>query len=167
MYACRFETPLGQMLAAAKDEKLEGVWFTSQKHFPKGCENWIEKEDLPIFLALKEWIKAYFEGKDPGLTLPLNPQGTAFQKLVWKCLLEIPYGRTTTYGEIAKQVAIEMKKPSMSAQAVGGAIGRNPISIMIPCHRVIGANHTLTGYDGGLDKKEALLALEAKGNLNR
>lgn len=161
MYSCRFETPLGEMLAAAKDGKLTGVWFTTQKHFPKDTNQWEEKADYPVFQKLKAWMKAYFEGTSPNLELPLEPQGTDFQKLVWKFLLEIPYGETATYGEVAKKVALEMKKPTMSAQAVGGAIGRNPISIIIPCHRVLGANRALTGYDGGLDKKEALLQLES------
>ncbi len=162
VYSFRFETPLGQMLAAAQEDQLVGVWFTNQKYFPEGHENWTEKEDYPIFKTLKEWMKSYFDGKAPTVKLPLNPQGTDFQKTVWQYLLEIPYGTTATYGEIAQKVALEMNKPSMSAQAVGGAIGRNPISIIIPCHRVVGANHALTGYAGGLDKKEALLRLEAK-----
>lgn len=163
MYSCKIETPLGTMVAAAEAGKLRGVWFTTQKHFPKDYTQWEVKEDYPVFHQLKKWLSAYFEGKKVEADLPLDPLGTAFQKMVWKYLLQIPYGETTTYGEIAKMVAMEMKKPTMSAQAVGGAIGRNPISIIIPCHRVIGANRALTGYDGGLDKKEALLRLESKG----
>lgn len=162
MYSCRFETPLGTMLAAARDNKLVGVWFTTQKHFPVDWAQWEEDENYPVFIRLKIWMKSYFEGQSGEVDFPLDPQGTDFQKMVWKYLLEIPYGEKTTYGEVAKKVALEMKKPTMSAQAVGGAIGRNPISIIIPCHRVIGANQALTGYDGGLDKKEALLHLESK-----
>ena len=163
MYACRIETPMGLMLAAAKDGKLTGLWFMTQKHFPKEADQWEIKEDYPIFNEVRTWLNDYFEGKKVILNLPTDPQGTDFQKIVWKLLLEIPYGETTTYGDIAKKVALEMDRPTMSAQAVGGAIGRNPISIMIPCHRVIGANKGLTGYDGGLDKKEALLRLESEG----
>lgn len=161
MYSCRFDTPLGQMIAAAENQKLVGVWFMGQKHFPEHCEHWVESAEEPVFKALKNWMEAYFNGENPICTIPLEPKGTDFQKKVWKHLLDIPYGTTSTYGDISKKVAIEMGKPTMSAQAVGGAIGKNPISIIIPCHRVIGTSKALTGYAGGLDKKEALLRLEA------
>ncbi|WP_291636359.1 methylated-DNA--[protein]-cysteine S-methyltransferase [Clostridium sp.] len=160
IYTCTIETPLGLLLAAVEEDALIGLWFTSQKHYPKNMETWIGKPDHRLFTELKNWLEKYFKGEECEIKFPMAPKGTGFQKIVWKFLLEIPYGQTTTYGAIAKKVAAEMGRESMSAQAVGGAIGRNPISISIPCHRVIGADKNLTGYDGGLDKKEILLNIE-------
>jgi methylated-DNA-[protein]-cysteine S-methyltransferase len=113
-----------------------------------------------LLVALRSWLKGYFSGMNSELDLPLAPRGTPFQQAVWKILLRIPRGATITYGEIARKVAEEMGRPHMSAQAVGGAVGRNPIAILIPCHRVVGADGSLTGYAGGLEKKRALLRLE-------
>jgi methylated-DNA-[protein]-cysteine S-methyltransferase len=160
IYSSRFETPLGTMVAAAKDETIIGLWFTTQKHFPTGIDEWVENDQYGVFIKLRAWLESYFKGVQSQVILPLEPQGTAFQKIVWQQLLKIPFGETTTYGSVARQVAATMGRTSMSAQAVGGAIGRNPISIVIPCHRVVGANNSLTGYAGGLDKKEALLEIE-------
>lgn len=160
IYSCTLETPLGSLLAAAEDHALIGLWFTSQKHYPKDIKSWINKPDHLLFIELKNWLEKYFKGEDSEIKFQMAPKGTDFQKTVWKFLLEIPLGKTTTYGNIAKKVAAEMGRASMSAQAVGGAVGRNPISILIPCHRVIGADKNLTGYDGGLDKKEILLNIE-------
>lgn len=160
METCTIETPLGELVAGVENDQLVGLWFTTQKHFPKNQSGWTTHSEHPVFIALKQWLKAYFKGEWQEIPFKLNPKGTDFQKMVWKYLLQIPQGQTRTYGEIAKSVALEMGRASMSAQAVGGAIGSNPISIVIPCHRVIGANRQLTGYDGGLDKKEALLKLE-------
>lgn len=160
IYTCTIETPLGLLLAAVEEDVLIGLWFTSQKHYPKNIETWVSKPDHPLFYELKNWFVTYFKGEKSEVKFPMKPKGTDFQKTVWKFLLEIPFGQTTTYGTIAKKVATAMGRESMSAQAVGGAIGRNPISILIPCHRVIGADKNLTGYDGGLDKKEILLNIE-------
>lgn len=160
IYTCTIETPLGQLLAAVEEDALTGLWFTSQKHYPKDMETWVSKPGHLLFIELKNWLEEYFKGEESKINFPMAPKGTDFQKIVWKFLMEIPFGQTTTYGTIAKKVAAEIGKKSMSAQAVGGAVGRNPISILIPCHRVIGADKNLTGYDGGLDKKEALLNIE-------
>lgn len=161
IYTCTIDTPLGPMTAAAEDDKLTGLWFGGQKHFPAEGENWQNRPDYPVLAALSSWLDDYFSGRrtsDPDL--PLAPRGTPFQQAVWRLLLQIPHGTTTTYGELARQVAEARGRRSMSAQAVGGAVGRNPISILIPCHRVIGADGSLTGYAGGMDKKEFLLRLE-------
>ena len=161
IYTCKINTPLAPITASAENNALTGLWFIGQKYYPSKTDSWINKPDYPVFKELKFWIKKYFEGKNlPLQNIKLEPHGTVFQKEVWKILLKIPYGATTTYGEIAKQLAHKMGLFSMSAQAVGGAVGHNPISILIPCHRVIGAAGNLTGYAGGIDKKQALLRLE-------
>ncbi|GHT59667.1 methylated-DNA--protein-cysteine methyltransferase [Spirochaetia bacterium] len=159
-YTCSLDTPLGPMTAAAEGEALTGLWFVGQKYYPAKTDAWSNKPDYPVFAALRAWLGAYFEGKQPPIDFPVNPQGTAFQNAVWEILLQIPYGKVSTYGEIAKQLAHKQNTASMSAQAVGGAVGHNPISLVIPCHRVVGADKSLTGYAGGLDKKEYLLKLE-------
>ncbi|MCL2233851.1 MAG: methylated-DNA--[protein]-cysteine S-methyltransferase [Treponema sp.] len=155
VYTCVLESPLGAIQAAAKDNALCGLWFVGQKYFPPGAETWLDTPDYPVFAALKSWLQDYFAGKNPELTIPLAPEGTDFQQAVWEMLLEIPYGKTTTYGNIASRLASKA-----SAQAVGGAVGHNPISLIIPCHRVLGADGSLTGYAGGLEKKRSLLELE-------
>ena len=156
------DTPLGPICAAAvKDAgnySLRGLWFSGQKYFPRDTETWIEKPDCPVFLSLRIWLDDYFAGKKPRKQIPLLPGGTDFQKAVWKLLLEIPYGKTTTYGIISARLISDGVKAS--AQAVGGAVGHNPISLIIPCHRVLGADGSLTGYAGGIEKKRALLELE-------
>ena len=153
-------TPLGAVTASAEGGALTGLWFIGQKYYPAKTERWIVKPDYPVFETLRAWLSDYFTGVTVSPNLQLAPQGTPFQKAVWDILLQIPYGQVTTYGEIAKQIAAAQGLSSMSAQAVGGAVGHNPISILIPCHRVVGSNQSLTGYAGGLDKKEALLRLE-------
>ena len=157
-YSCIIKTPLGQIQAASEDGALRGLWFIGQKYFPSDSGNWINKPDDPVFISLKTWLEDYFTGNKPKITFPLSPPGTDFQQAVWKLLRKIPYGRTTTYGTIAKQLNAGGIKAS--AQAVGGAVGHNPVSILIPCHRVMGADGSLTGYAGGLEKKQALLELE-------
>jgi methylated-DNA-[protein]-cysteine S-methyltransferase len=173
IYTCTVDTPLGAMTASAGDDALTGLWFIGQKYYPQTA-GWTDKPDYPPFAVLRAWLETYFAGKSPppiegrlpargagDLLLPrLNPWGSDFQKAVWEQLLLIPYGKSSTYGEIAKKIAAVRGLPSMSAQAVGGAVGHNPISILIPCHRVLGAGGSLTGYAGGLDKKKALLRLE-------
>lgn len=154
MFATDYTSPIGEMLIVSDGEAICGVWFYGQKHFPS-FENLIQKDDLAIFSDVKNWFDDYFNGCNPKIDFKLNPQASQFRKKVWTILSEIPYGETMTYGEIASKIS-----PTMSAQAVGGAVGHNPISILIPCHRVLGANGKLTGYAGGIDKKIALLKLE-------
>jgi methylated-DNA-[protein]-cysteine S-methyltransferase len=166
-YKCTIETPLGPMTAAAEDDVIVGLWFDGQKYFPAGAATWIEAPDLPQFSVLRRKLEDYFSGmptpsQGEGSVLELNlaPKGTEFQQRVWDVLSRIPFGTTVTYGDIAREIAAARGLFSMSAQAVGSAVGHNPISILIPCHRVVGCNGKLTGYAGGLDRKEALLKLE-------
>jgi methylated-DNA-[protein]-cysteine S-methyltransferase len=151
------DTPLGAIRAAAEDEALRGLWFIGQKYFPS-TESWQDRPDHPVFISLKAWLNEYFSGRLPATAVPLSPKGTSFQESVWKLLLEIPYGKTSSYGAIAERLSASGGKAL--AQAVGGAVGHNPISLLIPCHRVIGADGSMTGYAGGLEKKRALLELE-------
>lgn len=160
IYTCTADTPLGPMTASAAGGALTGLWFIGQKYYPSKTDTWVCAPDYPVFEALRVCLADYFSGRDGLSKLPLDPQGTSFQKTVWQILLEIPFGQVTTYGEVAKKLALARGLSSMSAQAVGGAVGHNPISILIPCHRVVGANRSLTGYAGGMDKKRALLQLE-------
>ena len=154
------ETPLGPATARAEDNALTGFWFIGQKYYPAKRDAWVQTPGYPIFTQLRAWLEEYFAGHNPVPNFILNPQGTPFQKKIWAFLLRIPYGKLTTYGKIAGQLAAREGLVSMSAQAVGGAVGRNPISLLIPCHRVVGTDGSLTGYAGGLDKKTALLRLE-------
>ena len=149
-------------LACDSAGNLAGLWFNPQKYHGGAIQGKMTaKDDMPIFAEAKRWLDGYFAGKNPAANeLPLAPVGGEFRREVWKILCEIPYGGTTTYGEIAKEMALRMKRKSMSAQAVGGAVGHNPISIIIPCHRVLGANGALTGYAGGIGIKMKLLELE-------
>ncbi len=153
-------SPLGGITLASNGEALTSLWFDGQKYFPhKLVEESIEAE-LPIFVQTCKWLDMYFDGKIPDFTPPISLHTTPFRKTVYDILLTIPYGQIMTYGEIARILAEQQGAERMSAQAVGGAIGHNPIGIIIPCHRVVGANGNLTGYAGGLDKKIALLKLE-------
>jgi methylated-DNA-[protein]-cysteine S-methyltransferase len=160
IYVSELKTPLGPATARVAGDELTGFWFIGQKYYPTKPENRVQISDHPVFTKLETWLESYFSGYNPAQDFILNPQGTVFQKKVWKLLLQIPYGKFTTYGKIAGQLAAQEGIPSMSAQAVGGAVGHNPISLLIPCHRVVGADGSLTGYAGGLDKKTALLRLE-------
>lgn len=160
IYTCTIDTPLSAVTVSAEEGMITGLWFIGQKYYPAGTESWMTKPDYPVFEALRAWLSGYFAGMAEAPGLRLAPRGTPFQKEVWEMLLQIPYGQVTTYGEIARKLAAARGLPSMSAQAVGRAIGHNPISILIPCHRVVGSNKSLTGYAGGLDKKAALLRLE-------
>ncbi|HIS05670.1 MAG TPA: methylated-DNA--[protein]-cysteine S-methyltransferase [Candidatus Fimenecus stercoravium] len=159
-YTSRYASPLGSILLAADDIGLVGLWFEGQKYFAHGLAKTHEEKELPLFAKVKRWLDIYFSGQQPQFTVPLHFIGTAFQKEVWELLCTIPYGQTTTYGAIAKQLAAKRGLPQMSAQAVGGAVGHNKISIIVPCHRVVGKNGSLTGYAGGIDKKAELLRLE-------
>lgn len=162
------------MTIRADDGHITGLWFDSQRYYPEnihiseegtlldGAGTKLPQADpLPVLMQARDWLDQYFQGVIPSFTPPLAPAGTAFQQLVWKILLTIPYGHTRTYGDIAAEIAQQKGIGSMSAQAVGGAVGHNPISIMIPCHRVMGANGSLTGYAGGTDRKARLLQLES------
>lgn len=161
-YSTSYLSPLGAITIASDGENIIGLWIEGQKYFGGTIsESMIENNDLNIFVAAKKWLDRYFAGEKPKISeLQLAPNGGEFRKLVWDILCDIPYGETITYGEIAKKVAFKMNKKSMSSQAVGGAVGHNPISIIIPCHRVLGANGNLTGYAGGIDKKIKLLEHE-------
>lgn len=160
IYTCGIGTRLGFMTAAAENGHITGLWFAGQKYFPHGSSAWADSSDYPVFVQLRIWLGRYFAGENPTMNLPLDLRGTTFQKEVWRFLSEIPYGSTSSYGEISKQLAAGRNLASMSAQAVGSAVGHNPISLLIPCHRVVGCAGQLTGYAGGLDKKEFLLELE-------
>ena len=158
-YISHYESPLGRILLAADEEGLTGLWFEGQKYFARSLRNEQEEKEIPLFERAKRWLDLYFSGTEPDLSVPLHFLGTDFQKKVWEILCAIPYGHTMTYGEIAGHLAAEKGSSPMSARAVGGAVGRNPISILVPCHRVVGASGSLTGYAGGLDRKVKLLTL--------
>lgn len=150
-----FDSPMGTLMAVATDDALTDLHVVSGKYVPKIDEAWLDSSKLPLFLQLRQELTEYFAGHRKNFTVKLAPEGTAFQQAAWKALTKIPYGQTRTYGEQAAAIG----KPS-AVRAIGAANGRNPIGIVVPCHRVIGANGTLTGYAGGLDKKEFLLKLE-------
>ena len=155
-FSTDYSSPIGEMLIASDGEAITGLWFYAQKHFKSTVDDEIvQNDDLSIFRDVRQWLDDYFKGLNPKVNFKIKPSGTDFRLKVWKILTEIPYGETMTYGEIASIIS-----PTMSAQAVGGAVGHNPIAIIIPCHRVMGVNGKLTGYAGGLDKKIELLKLE-------
>jgi len=159
-YTSHYDSPLGGILLAADGESLSGLWFDGQKHFALGLDATRKDRALPVFAQAERWLDCYFSGREPDFTPPLRLRGTAFQLAVWRLLSEIPYGQTTTYGALARRLAAQGEMTHPSARAVGGAVGRNPISLIVPCHRVVGADGSLTGYAGGADKKNRLLALE-------
>ena len=164
-YVNYYQSPLGNILLAADETGLTGLWFEGQKYYAKGLNADVKEENLPVFEKTKHWLDIYFSGSKPDFTPPLHLVGTDFQEDVWEILLKIPYGHTTTYSGIAEKVAGKRGLKNMSAQAVGGAVGRNPISIIVPCHRVIASNGSMTGYAGGIDKKLYLLEIEKTGEL--
>ena len=158
-YTAHYASPFGPITLASDGTSLVGLWFDGQKYFAATLEDAHRQKSLPVFEEARRWLDIYFSGKEPGFLPPLAPKATPFRKKVWDILLSIPYGQTMTYGEIAKAIAREQSS-RMSAQAVGGAVGHNPISIIVPCHRVVGTNGSLTGYADGIDKKVQLLTLE-------
>lgn len=185
LYLTKYESILGELTLVSDEENLVGLWIEGQKHFmgklagmdvveldlieadedSNIAETFQMRENVlkarNILECVKTWLEQYFTGENPNpKELPLAPKGSEFQELVWRYLCEIPYGEVITYGELARKVAVQMGKQHMSAQAIGGAVGRNPISIIIPCHRVVGADGSLTGYAGGVEKKRMLLELE-------
>lgn len=159
-YTSRYHSALGDILLAADEIGLTGLWFFGQSYFADTLPAEQIEQETVILAQAKEWLDIYFSGKEPDFTPKLHPIGSPFRQEVWRILLQIPYGQTTTYGELARQMEKLQNRPHMSAQAVGGAVGHNGISIIIPCHRVVGTKGSLTGYAGGLDKKMALLELE-------
>lgn len=159
-YTATYQSPIGRITMASDGQNLSGLWFDGQKYFADTLSTEHEFKDLPIFEQTKRWLDLYFQGNVPDFTPSLYLKSSPFRLAVWDILKQIPYGKIITYGEIADLIAKKQGVKTMSAQAVGGAVGHNPISIIIPCHRVIGSNGSLTGYAGGLDKKISLLTIE-------
>ena len=155
-----YDSPLGSILLAADEIGMTGLWFDGQKYFARDLPTEHIMQDTPVLAEARRWLDIYFSGHEPDFMPPLHPDGSAFRQAVWAILLQIPYGKTMTYGDIARRLAEKQGFSRMSAQAVGGAVGHNNISIIIPCHRVVGKNGSLTGYAGGIDKKVKLLELE-------
>lgn len=162
IYTTNYKSPVGNLLIAAKDNKLIGLWIENQKYYLSGFkEETAKKKDIEILTKTKSWLDRYFNREKPGINeLDINLIGSEFRKSVWEILKTIPYGKVVTYNDIAKKIAEQKGISKMSAQAIGGAVGHNPISIIVPCHRVIGTNGSLTGYAGGIEKKIQLLELE-------
>lgn len=161
-YSATCMSPVGRLTLASDGENLIGLWLEGQKYYGGTIAGEMRETDgIPVLEAAGKWLERYFAGEKPSaLELPLAPAGSEFRREVWNILLQIPYGQVITYGEIAKRIAEKQSRPTMSGQAVGGAVGHNPISIIIPCHRVIGSNGSLTGYAAGIDTKKKLLELE-------
>lgn len=162
IYTTHYRSPIGDILIASKNDKLIGLWIENQKYYLAGLKEEItENDNIEILNKTKNWLDRYFLNERPEINeLELEPAGSDFRKSVWKILCKIPYGKVITYNDIAKEIAREKRIETMSAQAVGGAVSHNPISIIIPCHRVVGSNGSLTGYAGGIEKKIKLLELE-------
>lgn len=161
-YQTTYNSLIGKIFLVSDENDLIGLWLEGQKYFQATLkEEPVYNDQIEILNKTKKWLDCYFKGEKPNINrLSLKPHGSEFRQAVWKILCEIPYGQVTTYGKIANEVAKRMNKEKMSAQAVGNAVGHNPISIIIPCHRVVGTNGSLTGYAGGIDKKIALLKHE-------
>ncbi|MCI8554818.1 MAG: methylated-DNA--[protein]-cysteine S-methyltransferase [Clostridiales bacterium] len=161
-YSTTCPSPVGMLTLASDGEHLTGLWIAGQKYFGGTlAPHMTVKDDLEAFAAARSWLDRYFRGERPSVKeLSLRPAGGEFRQMVWRLLREIPYGEVTTYGKLAEKIAVKMKRERMSAQAVGGAVGHNPLSIIIPCHRVVGARGNLTGYAGGLSVKARLLKIE-------
>ena len=159
-FTYRYNSPLGGIILASDGNALTGLWFDGQKYFADTLAPDHAESPLPVFRKTVRWLDIYFSGLNPGFTPPLNMRTSPYRKAVWEIMLTIPFGKTMTYGEIARIIARDRGLTRMSAQAVGGAVGRNSIALIIPCHRVVGTDGSLTGYAGGIDKKLKLLALE-------
>lgn len=159
-YINYYDSPLGRITLGSDGEALIGVWLEGQKYYCDKFPKEAAKKDLEVLSQTKKWLDIYFSGKNPGFTPKLHAQGSDFRLKVWEILKRIPFGKTITYGEIAREIAAQRGLSGMASQAVGGAVGRNPISIIIPCHRVLGQNGNLTGYAGGVDLKIKLLQIE-------
>ena len=163
----RYDSPLGPLTLASDGVALIGLWLDGQKYYGAGLSPAPTAGALPVFDAACRWLDAYFAGQNPPRLPPLAPRGTPFRQAVWRLLLAIPYGDTTSYGALAQRLSAAQGGHPVSARAVGGAVGHNPISILIPCHRVLGADGSLTGYAGGLEAKRALLELERRNRYPR
>jgi len=161
-YTSEYESPLGSITLASDEQNLVGLWLAGQKYYADTLEGAdVLSAELPVHIATKKWLDDYFLGRNPPVRrIPLAPRGSEFRRHVWELLSQIPYGEFTTYGALGKKIAAIMGRQSMAGQAIGGAVGRNPVSIIIPCHRVIGSGGSLTGFAGGIDKKVKLLELE-------
>lgn len=159
-YTSIHKTPFGEVLLTADDVGLTGLWIRDSRYYASNLKSQHTEKELPVFKSAKKWLDIYFSGNKPDFTPTIHLIGSPFQLSVWKILQEIPYGKTTTYGKIAKTIAEERGIKRMAAQAVGGAVGGNPVSIIVPCHRVIGSDGSLVGYGGGMDKKIMLLKIE-------
>lgn len=160
-YFTEYVSPIGKIIIEGDNDHITGIWINEQVYFERRPQGAAASDSVKSLIMAKDWLDRYFAGKKPSpFELPLRPEGSEFRLCVLRCMLKIPYGETATYGEIAKEAAAILGKERMSAQAVGSAVGHNPISIVIPCHRVVGANGNLTGYGGGLDKKIWLLRHE-------
>lgn len=161
-YIYNYNSPLGRIIFSSDGEFLTGLWFENQAHFPTEELKTYAKKFLPIFEETIKWLESYFSGKNPETIPSFKYKSTEFRNLVWEELLLIPFGTTKSYKEIAKSISEKQGGKFVSPRAVGGAVARNPISIIIPCHRVLGSNNTLTGYAGGIERKKTLLVLERK-----
>jgi methylated-DNA-[protein]-cysteine S-methyltransferase len=159
-YIQKIKSPVGVLTVSSDGKNISGLWIAGQKYFAGTLEKNACQKELPVFEDVRKWLAVYFSGKEPDFMPPVVFKGSLFQKSVWNNLRAIPYGKTVTYGELAKKIALNNDGKQTSARAVGGAVGHNPVSILIPCHRVIGLNGALTGYAGGVDIKEKLLRLE-------
>ena len=157
MYFTEYSSPVGNLLLTCREEGLTGLWMNREP-----SAGFLRRDDHPVLQKTKKWLDAYFCGENPVMDIPLCPEGTPFRQQVWQLLLTIPYGESRSYGDLARQMAVILGKEKMSAQAVGQAVGSNPISILIPCHRCVGAKGQLTGYAGGIDKKIWLLRHEGR-----
>ena len=160
VYTCEYDSPLGGITVACDDSAVIGLWFNGQKHFGNILPRQTEQRAHPLLADAQRWLDVYFSGREPGFLPPLRYDSTPFRKAVCDIMLTIPYGKTMTYGEIACKIAAQKGLERMSSQAVGGAVGHNSISIIVPCHRVVGTNGSLTGYAGGIERKIKLLELE-------
>lgn len=160
LYYKKVASPLGEITLRSDGDALTGLWFADDKHYGAKDIAGAALADLDVFMQAEAWLAEYFAGREPKVSVPLKLQGSEFQMQVWRLLQDIPYGRLVTYGDIAKKIAAQKGVARMSAQAVGGAVGHNPLCIIVPCHRVVGANGSLTGYGGGMWRKVRLLELE-------
>ena len=158
-YYTTTESPLGAMLMTADAAALTGVYFLGQRYAPEPGPKWVRRDDLPVLMQTREWLTAYFSGRTANVDVAMAPHGTPFQEAVWQQIAAIPSGETITYAELARRAGNRA-----AVRAAGSATGRNPISLLIPCHRVVGSNGSLTGYAGGLERKRWLLALEARAS---
>ena len=159
-YVARVDSPLGLLTLASDGEALCGLWLEGQRFFSRTLPLVYAEQELPVFDEARRWLDVYFQGMEPGFLPPIRLEGTPFQRRVWALLRAIPYGTTVTYGELARRLTAQTDSPRVSARAIGGAVARNPVSILVPCHRVVGADGALTGYAGGLERKRCLLKLE-------